>query len=126
MRLGPLLRNLRVISIVSAGRIVTELPKVPFLTVITNCSGLRIMPRRRNCTPNTNSPLVTKGSIIMYTWDLRSLTNTQLVRLYRKVYERIERAFVGGLRYGVDMPTLRAVMPGMAVLVVRIRREGQS
>jgi len=62
----------------------------------------------------------------MYSWDLRSLTNTQLVRLYRKIYERIERAFVGGMQYGVDMPTLRAVMPGMAVLVVRLRREGQS
>ena len=62
----------------------------------------------------------------MYSWDLRSLTNTQLCRLYRKCYERIERAFVGGMQYGVDMPTLRAVWPGMAVLIVQLNREGRS
>src|SRR5208337_1235725 len=91
--------------------------------VVTNMPALSFVTRMAVV---SNSPLVTKGSIIMYTWDLRSLTNTQLVRLYRKIYERIERAFVGGMQYGVDMPTLRAVMPGMAVLVVRLRREGQS
>ena len=62
----------------------------------------------------------------MYSWDLRSLTDTQLCRLYRKCYERIERAFVGGMQYGVDMPTLRAVMPGMAVLISRLCRDGKS
>jgi hypothetical protein len=62
----------------------------------------------------------------MFSWDLRSLTNTQLCRLYRKCYERIERAFAGGMQYGVDMPTLRVVWPRMAVLICRLKIEGRS
>ena len=58
-------------------------------------------------------------------WDLSDLTDEQLCRLYRKVWTRVEYRLAGGLRFGVDMPTLRAVLPGFAVAIVAIRTEGR-
>ncbi len=54
---------------------------------------------------------------------LRDLSDSQLLRLYRKVYRRIEVAFAGGLSFGVDMPTLWAVWPEMAIVVRGILTE---
>jgi hypothetical protein len=56
---------------------------------------------------------------------LADLPDGQLCRLYRRVCLRIRQRLSGGLTFGVDMPTLRAVLPGMAVLVVAIAEEGR-
>jgi len=42
------------------------------------------------------------------------MTQTQIDRLYRQAYERMERRFNGGGCYGMDWPTLRVVFPGWA------------
>jgi len=83
-------------------------PKIPVLSFVT----IRAVA--------SNKPFVTKGSIEM---TLQDLSDTQLLRLYRKLYRRIEVAFAGGLSFGVDMPTLWAVWPGMAATVVSVLRE---
>lgn len=54
---------------------------------------------------------------------LASLSENQLERLYRKLYARIERAFAGGTRYGIDLPTLRMCEPGYYSDFMRIKRE---
>lgn len=54
------------------------------------------------------------------------LTDKQLERLYRKVWRRIERAFDGGMTFGVDMPTLWIIAPDLASAVVRIRVEASK
>lgn len=59
-------------------------------------------------------------------WDFSILTNKQIVRLYWKIRERIERGFAGGLRYGWDMPTLWATSPERAVPYVAIVREARA
>lgn len=56
---------------------------------------------------------------------LRGLTDKQLIRINRKVRERIERGFAGGLAYGWDYPTLRVVMPGFYTVVKMLARENK-
>ena len=53
------------------------------------------------------------------------LTNKQLERLYRKVWERIDRLTVGGRTFGVDLPTLWIIAPELANAIVRIRAEAR-
>lgn len=55
--------------------------------------------------------------------DLSPLTNKQLQRLGNRISERIQRAFAGGTRYGIDMPTLWAVVPGLAQAYCNVRNE---
>lgn len=43
---------------------------------------------------------------------LRSLTDTQLVRQFNRLLRRIYRAFAGGTRFGIDLPTLWLCCPG--------------
>lgn len=57
------------------------------------------------------------------TYDLRILTNSQLERLHGKVWTRIERAFAGGLQFGVDWPALRMCEPGLADCLRSVKNE---
>lgn len=57
------------------------------------------------------------------TYDLRLLTNSQLRHLHLKIWDRIERAFAGGLRYGIDWPTLLACEPGLADCLRSVKNE---
>jgi len=54
---------------------------------------------------------------------LQQLTNEQLNRLYRCVWRRLQRVYAGGTSFGIDMPTLWAVTPGFAQIIVDIRAE---
>ncbi len=54
---------------------------------------------------------------------LEKLTQPQLNRLFRRIQERIQRAFAGGTRYGVDMPTLWACHPGLATAYMNTYNE---
>jgi hypothetical protein len=53
------------------------------------------------------------------------LTDKQIIRLYYRIWARIENIYRGGLQFGLDMPTLRAVTPGWADLLVAIKTEGR-
>lgn len=55
---------------------------------------------------------------------LRSLTDSQLARLFRKILERIEKAFQRGTLYGIDLPTLSTVEPYWAQAYLLVRHEG--
>jgi len=54
---------------------------------------------------------------------LETLSDSQFHRLRRKVWERINRAFSGGTQFGIDWPTLCAVTPGFADILLAMKRE---
>lgn len=54
---------------------------------------------------------------------LKTLTNTQLARLRYRVYERIERAFAGGLCYDIDLRTLAVCEPDWYTVWINLLNE---
>jgi len=42
---------------------------------------------------------------------MSELTDQQIVRLYHRVYSRIQRVFAGGTMFGIDRVTLRLAAP---------------
>lgn len=53
------------------------------------------------------------------------LTDDQLVSVFDTLCRRIYREAAGGDRYGVDLPTLRAVSPILHQDYLTLRKEGR-
>lgn len=56
---------------------------------------------------------------------LTTLSDVQLERLYNRFYDRIERRFEGGTRYGIDLPTLHVCYPEAYEAYCLLRNEGR-
>ncbi len=56
-------------------------------------------------------------------YDLSSLSDAWLVRLYHRAWDRIATLYDGGLSFGLDWPTFLARTPGWAAVYQSIREE---